>query len=156
MTYIKNWSSRPRNGVKFEGESKTKRAFKEETDINRIMARYEKTGMLPDMIRSDPQYGDFSNAPDYQTALNIAKKAEEQFGALSAKVRGRFNNDPAQMLAFCNNPANAEEMVNLGLAIKRVATPLEASSGDGTGGSKPPASPEPGESKSSKKPKADQ
>ena len=61
------------------GKSMTKQEFKEECDINNILKRYENDGLLPDMIKSDPQYGDFSDVASYQEACNITIKAQEQF-----------------------------------------------------------------------------
>jgi len=106
------------------GESKTHQSFKDQCDINRVMSKYAKTGVLPELIKTNPVYGDFSSAPDYQEAQNIVIKAKEQFNALDAKVRERFANNPANFLEWANNPANAEEMATLGLmkkeAVERV------------------------------------
>lgn len=120
------------------GESLTKQAFSDECDINKIMRRAEQTGELPDMIKNNPQYGDFSDVPTYQEACNVVQKAEEQFNALNAHIRSRFSNDPAQFLEFATNPANAREMIKMGLATQRMestqplqsaVTPSPASSG---------------------------
>lgn len=99
--------------------SRTKQSFKDECDIKTIMRKFENTGALPDMIKKQPHYGDFSSVPDYQSALNLVQHAQMQFDALSAKVRERFGNNPELFLKFATNPANAKEMVDLGLAIKR-------------------------------------
>lgn len=99
--------------------SRTKQSFKAECDINNIMKRFERTGVLTDMIKQNPAYGDFSEVPDYLEALNIVAHAHTQFESLSAKVRARFNNDPEQFLAFVSDPRNRKEMVDMGLAIKR-------------------------------------
>lgn len=99
--------------------TKTKQSDAESADINWIMKRYEQTGQLPEMIRGEPSYGDFSDMGSYQEALNIVQFAQAQFYALDAHIRARFGNDPAQFLAFTNNPENAAEMVKLGLATIR-------------------------------------
>lgn len=105
--------------LSFEGSSTlTHQSFRDECDINNIMSRFEKTGVLPEMIKSNPQYGDFSELPSYQDSLHIVLKAEEQFSALSASVRKRFHNDPSEFLDFVNDPSNVDEMVKLGLATK--------------------------------------
>lgn len=98
-----------------EGSSKAKNSFKLECDINNIMARYNRTGQLPEMIKTDPQYGDYSEAPDFQEASNIVIKAREQFEALPAKVRERFQNSPETFLAFATDKSNREEMGRMGL-----------------------------------------
>lgn len=97
----------------------TKQSFKDECDINNIMKKYKNTGMLPEMIKTQPQYGDFSEVSDYMESMNIVLKAQEQFQNLSADVRNRFQNDPAQFLEFANDPKNGEEMVKMGLATKK-------------------------------------
>lgn len=84
-------------------------------DINNLMRKYEKTGVLPERIQREPEYGDFANTVDYQEALNLVLHAQEQFAGLPAPVRARFKNDPAEFLAFTNDEANLEEMGKLGL-----------------------------------------
>jgi len=96
-----------------------KQSAKDECDINRIMARFEATGQLPEMISANPAYGDFSDVPSFLDSLNIVSKAEAQFMALPAAVRDRFQNSPVNMLAFCADPANAQEMIKMGLAVSR-------------------------------------
>jgi phage internal scaffolding protein len=113
---------------------RVKQAFKEETDINRIMKKYETTGVLPDMIKSNPQYGDFSNVTDYQQAMNTVILAREQFDGLSAKIRKRFNNSPEAFLAFVEDPENHQEMVELGLAQKLPGASAPVSGATGAGG----------------------
>lgn len=112
-------------GIKNVEKTRTHRYMKDECDINMIMKKFEKTGQLPEMIKNNPQYGDFTDAPDYQTALHTVMHAQEQFANLSAKVRNRFNNDPAEFLEFATNPENLKEMVKMGLAEERPATEAE-------------------------------
>lgn len=104
-------------------KGRTKQSFTEESDINNIVKRYERTGALPDLIAENPRYGDFSDLPTYQDSLHIVSFAQEQFAALDAPIRSRFANDPAQFLDFASNPANLDEMVKLGLATKKVVDP---------------------------------
>lgn len=99
-------------------KGRTKQSDKKGCDINFILDRYHKTGYLPDLVKKNPRYGDFSEVPDFQNAADLVAKAEEQFAALDAKTRKRFNNDPAEMLRFANDPANLEEMYKLGMAVR--------------------------------------
>lgn len=114
-----NYDYQPWKGLDKFDSSKTKQSFKEECDINNILARYQTTGVLPDLILENPQYGDFSEVPDYHQALNLVSKAHEQFASLDAQVRSRFDNDPAKFLDFATNPQNTHEMVKMGLAVAR-------------------------------------
>lgn len=106
-----------------EGESRTKQSFKQECDVNNLLKRYNKTGQLPQYIKENPTYGDFSDVTDYQEALNTVSKAMLQFEMLPSHVRARFSNSPENFLEFANRPENRKEMVNLGLATEtRVET----------------------------------
>lgn len=87
----------------------------EDSDINKIVERALKTGVMPDQA-SEGLYGDFSDVPSYQEALHIVAHANEQFAALDARARFRFENNPEKFLAFVSDPRNAKEMVELGLA----------------------------------------
>lgn len=101
----------------------TKQSELQESDINFLMSRYERTGLLPEMIRKDPRYGDFSDPVSYQDSLNLVQHAQEQFDSLDAHIRKRFGNDPAEFLAFAEDPSNAGEMVRMGLATARPTLP---------------------------------
>lgn len=109
---------RKRLAINLGGESRTKQSFKAECDVNNVVKKFKTTGVLPEQ-RGTPKYGDFSSALTYQDSMNLVLKAQDQFNGLSADVRKRFANDPAEFLAFCENPANSEEMVKLGLATQK-------------------------------------
>jgi len=100
-------------------ERKTKQAFRDECDINQILRRYNATGVLPDLIKKNPQYGDFSDPTTFQDAQNVVLHAKDQFANLSATLRDRFSNDPIKFLEFTADPSNLPEMVKLGLAVQR-------------------------------------
>jgi phage internal scaffolding protein len=114
-----NYGARVRVYSDTKGPSATKISHKDECDINSIMRRYEKTGILPDLIKAQPEYGDFAQMSSFQEAQNIVIHANEQFAALSSHIRERFSNSPAKFLQFATNPANAKEMVALGLATSK-------------------------------------
>jgi phage internal scaffolding protein len=96
-----------------------------ELEISYIMDRYQKTGVLPELIKKDPEYADYSAVPDFLEAHAIVDKAYEQFESLDSHIRKRFENDPAQFLAFCNDPGNLDEMRTLGLAKPAPEAPQE-------------------------------
>lgn len=127
-----------------EGPSLTKQEFVMAANINNILEKYKKRGLL-DMIMKPgfsftDQIADLSNLPDYQTAMNVIAQANEMFSKVPAKLRKRFDNDPAQFADFCTNPENAEELVKLGLAVKRAPDPAPAAPQEPT--PEPPAAPE--------------
>lgn len=109
-----------------EGPSMTKQSFKDEADINVIMRRYEASGILPGSERmADARYMDVTGA-DFEAAMIVVASAKTAFAEMPAKLRDRFGNDPAELLAFLENPKNLEEARELGLVERaaRVATPL--------------------------------
>jgi len=106
-----------------KGESRTKQQFKLECDINTIMKKYEKTGLITH-VKEGGTYGDFTNVSDYHSALNQVIEADEAFMTLPASTRKKFNNDAAQMIAFLDDPKNDEEAIKLGLKAKPIQDPV--------------------------------
>lgn len=100
-------------------ESHVQQQFVRECDINNILKRYRATGLMR-QLPGQPRYGDFSDIPDYQDALNTVIRAEEAFGRLPSDLRTRFDNDPQKFLDFVHDPANQEELYELGLAQRPV------------------------------------
>lgn len=98
------------------GESRTKQSHKDECDINNVMRRFEKTGVLEHTAKYEPQWGDFVNTPSsFQEAMHQVQEAERMFMDLPAKLRKRFDNDPGQFIDFVEN-ADIKELRDLGLA----------------------------------------
>lgn len=132
----------PRLRVDCGSETRTKQAFKDECDINVIMRRYVKTGVVSHGVLEPGSYG-FAPSFSFHDAMNSIRAAEEAFADLPAAVRKRFRNDPGEFLEFAENPENLEEMRKLGLA--EPAPPKEAT---GDPGAEPPAPAKPAEATS--------
>lgn len=98
--------------------SRAKQSFKNECDINHIMKKYEKTGVVEHAARYAGEYGDFTGASDYQEAIEKLQAADEAFMSLPATIRKRFDNSAGKYFDFVQNPANLAEMRELGLAVK--------------------------------------
>lgn len=112
--------------IHFPEKSLTKQAFKDECNINKIMSRYEKTGLITHIAKGAPQYGDFSNITTYHEAVNQIMLAQDMFESLPAKLRQQFNNDPELFVDFCSNPENLEQLQEMGLAEPPPSPPDEA------------------------------
>lgn len=119
-------------------ESLTQQHFKDHCDINSIIARYDKTGLIEHVNRARAFYGDFTEVNEYQDAINLVQKGKESFMELPAEIRSRFNHDPGQFLEFVSNPKNIDEMVRLGLANPPKKADVQD---DAKSSSKNPASP---------------
>lgn len=119
--------------------SRTKQSFRDECDVNLIMKRFKKICNADFLDKYNGyvggQFGDFSEVTDYRSAIDQVRQAEAVFGALPAIVRRRFDNDPAMFLDFCQNPANADELVELGLATRRQSEVLSGETPVSTGNS---------------------
>lgn len=107
-------------------EGVTQQQFAEECDINTIVRRFGLTGELPGDFKA-PQYGDFTDVGDYQTALNSVLRAQEEFMSLPGEIRARFQNDPQQLLLFVHDEKNREEAQKLGLlkAVEKVVAVVQ-------------------------------
>jgi phage internal scaffolding protein len=133
ITYDRDQNSADSSFI-FNGVSRTQQHFKSECDINNILKRFNVTGQLP-VGSVQPTYGDFSGVTDYQSALNAVMAAQDSFLALPAKIRSRFQNDPALFVQFASDEANKDEMKALGLlrheaASAAVSSPSEPVSGE--------------------------
>lgn len=104
----------------------TKQSFKDECDINVLMSRYERSGILDFVNENEPYYGDISPI-DFQEAMNIVAKGQSMFEAMPAKLRTRFDNRPEKFLEFIQNDSNRAEAISLGLVNPPVPSTSEVS-----------------------------
>ena len=111
-------------------ESKAIQSAEEESNINTIVRRFGISGELPNQVAM-PQSGDFTNIPDFHTAMNLVRQAQQEFVRVPAEIRARFNNDPGRFMDFFDDPANYDEALKLGLVNVR---PLVPPSGTPDGG----------------------
>ncbi len=118
-------STRKQVGIDCSGdEIIVEQSHKKEVDINQIVKKHgmdiiQKTAMLQTM---EYQMDDISGN-DFHEAMIKVTKAQETFDTLPHELRKKFDNSPAKYLDFVQNPANAEEMVALGIAQRRPEPP---------------------------------
>lgn len=105
------------------GHSLTSQEFAEECDINFILEKYKRTGMLTHVNKTQGQFGDFTSISDYQTSLNKIMEAHENFELLPSDLRSKFDNDPAKLIDFINNEKNYDDCVKYGLIIPKHQEP---------------------------------
>ena len=126
MAIRSRYSERTRVPTIIDTPSRTHQEFKDECDVNNIVSNYAKTGFLVDPttpVSRVPQFGDFTAIPSFQEAQNALIEAQDAFDALPSNVRKRFSNNPAELMSFLEDPANAEEAEKLGLVtITRVSS----------------------------------
>ena len=112
------------SGLACEEPSLAQQHHRDECDINNILRQFNITGLLPEQTLS-PRYGDFTGIGDYHTAMNRVLAVQDEFEALPAQIRARFDNDPAQLIEFLENSDNRPEAEKLGLVEKATAEDVE-------------------------------
>lgn len=108
------------------GPGRTKQEYKDETDVNKIMARFRTTGQLTHLRKADPQFIDCTKVPEFGAMYLKVRAAEDVFMALPARVRARFENDPGQFYEFLRDDRNYDEAVELGLVKKKEQPKVKA------------------------------
>lgn len=90
-------------------DGRTKQSYKDETDIQKIMARAEKVGTISHLDKYEGIYTDYSDY-DFMEQTQMLTKGREIFDDLPAEVRKEFSQSPAEFFAFVNNPANLDKL----------------------------------------------
>lgn len=103
-----------RKQIRFKKKGRTKQSFKAECDINNIVGRFAKSGIIEHENTHTPQYG-FAPNMDLKESFQMMQNASEKFENLSPEIRENFNNSPAEFLEFVDNPSNRPEWAAMGL-----------------------------------------
>lgn len=112
-------------------EGKTKQKVGIEHDINKIVAKYKKTGQMPSlrlnagMLTEGENVVDLTGIGDYQDCQNKIVNANELFQRYPSMIRRRFDNSIEKFISFMGNLSNQEtlnEAIKLGL-VEQVKKP---------------------------------
>lgn len=93
--YVRDWPRDPR--VRFRvtnntvGDTMTEQHHARACDINTIMAKYVRTGLLEHVSKYEPTFGDVSRV-DFQDAMFLVAEVEAEFQDLPAYVREHYGN----------------------------------------------------------------
>lgn len=102
-----------------DDEILTEQSHVKEVDINAIVKRHGVDLIAQTShLQSDNFSMDDIPTNDFQEAMLLVTKAQQNFDALPSKLRKRFENNPAIYLDFVRDPDNADELVSLGLATR--------------------------------------
>lgn len=120
------YSYKKHSGLSFNTDnpknvSRTQQHFSKEANVNTIMKKYGKSGLLTDPTINPtrmPMYGDFSNIPTFMEAQNAIIAVKNWFNQLPPEVRSKFDNDAAKCQEWTINPDNKEEAEELGVLPK--------------------------------------
>lgn len=101
------------NGEKIRVEQSHKAAV----DINYIVAKHagdlELISKNQELITFDM---DTVPTNDFKEIQDIMIKATQAFESVPSNIRAQFNHSPAEYMDFIRNPANADKLVEMGLA----------------------------------------
>lgn len=116
--YDRNANSR-KAALYCKDPTRAQQQFKDDSNINNIVKRFLGTGELPQLIR--PVYPEdyVEEVTDYQSAMNIIRRADEAFMKMPSGIRSRFQNNPQVFTEFFAHEANREEAEKMGLLLPR-------------------------------------
>lgn len=91
-------------------DGRTKQAFKDSTDVNKMLRKAQKAGTLSHLVRHGAVYGDFSDVPDLLTAQNRINAGKAIYDELPSEIRKEFP-DMFKFFEYVNDPANKDDLV---------------------------------------------
>ncbi len=115
-------------------DGRTKQAFKDETDINKILHRAQKTGTISHLAKHEASYSDFADF-DFFTAQLQLTRGREIFDDLPSEIRNEFGQSQSAFFAYVNDPANKDDLLK---KLPQLAAPGRQNL-DVSGKSPPPA-----------------
>lgn len=103
----------PVHDESIHGPSQVQQHFKDECDINTIMARYSQTGHISHFQKSPGEYAEHDGTT-FTEAMFIIKNGQRSFDELPSHIRSHFDNDPAKFLDAAHDDSRHQEFVDLG------------------------------------------
>jgi len=95
---------RPRVQTINEEPSMTVQYDADQTDIKKIIQKYNNTGIIEHLNNVEATYADVSTFTDFADVMRHAKAAEAEFMKLPSKIREEFNHDVATWLDTSHDP----------------------------------------------------
>lgn len=110
-------------GIIFPSDSLAQQHFKQECDVNFIVDRYVKTGVMEHTSDVAPHYADVSEIPtDLASAYDAVFAAESAFMSLPSDFRKLLDNDPARLGPWLLDEKNRADAVKYGLLANSNST----------------------------------
>lgn len=104
-----------------DGLSRAVQSDADKCDVRKMIDRARRGLGVRDLSGDQAVYADVSRIPDFHTMQNRIASAQQAFMRLPAVLRARFNNRPAELVAFLQDAKNKPEAIELGLIAKPVA-----------------------------------
>ena len=105
-------------------DGRTKQSFKDQTNINKIMAKAARGGTISHLAKHGAVYGDFSDIDDLLTAHKRLERGKEIFNDLPGEIKREFQNSPRKFFNYVNDPANAGNLANVLPQLAQVGNQL--------------------------------
>ncbi len=99
----------------------TEQAHKNECNVNLIIKKYDKTGLIEHVSKFEGTFGDQTGL-EFKQAQDMITGAIRLFQMLPADIKKRFKQSPEHLLRFMEDENNRDEAIKLGL-IKATWTP---------------------------------
>lgn len=115
MKIFSKYDPPPSLGIECLDQTLTQEHFKQECDINFMLAQHGVLEQIPGAF-----YCDFQNSHDLRESLAMLQEAQSSFETLPAQVRANFSNDPIALLQFIENPDNAHRFAEFGLTNEHI------------------------------------
>lgn len=114
---ILDYRGRPRVQTVNDEPSKTVQSDAELGDVNAVMDRYRRTGIVAGLNEVEKEYRDVTTFSDFADVMRHARAAEEEFMKLPSKVREMFNHDAMQWLDTAHDPEKRQALLDKGLIV---------------------------------------
>lgn len=127
----------------FQDDGMTQQHFKDECDINNLIAKYIRGDDMSRYQRTAQYLGeDFPTSMSLTDAENIIRKADNAFYALPAQDRDFFENDPNNFITYMEKPEFIEDSIKRGYRqVSGKLPPATTPEPKAKKGSKPPSPP---------------
>lgn len=115
MIDMRVWCQRPgRKDKSGNNIYTTEQAHKDICDVNKIIRKYDKDGVITHVSRFEGKFGDLTGS-DFKEMQDKVLEAKRMFGELPSEIRNRFQNSPYLLLEFMEDQDNRKEAEELGL-----------------------------------------
>lgn len=91
-------------------DGRTKQSFRDDTDINKMLAKAQRAGSIAHLQKHGAYYGDFSEIDNLLDAHLMYERGVEIFEDLPSELRREFGNSPTEFFNYVNNPENADKL----------------------------------------------
>ena len=91
-----------------EGPSMTRQSETKACDVNEIVKRFDRTGVITHLQSAQGVYADVSDIGSYSEAIQTVQDAQKAFYALPSGLRAHFDNDPAAYVDWATSATEDE------------------------------------------------